>query len=1324
MEVGVFKKIFSPDYLIGTLAVIIFLAIIILPSKFKANADNNSWTTGTMPNLQIGGPGVTQYDYQERRDCTAENWTYLSWLDNNGNITNNPIEKSVQVCQIEGVGTGPDGTYIKANLAYKMTNNNGFGTSGIPNSQTVFRTATSLGGLDGFGFAFLDSLSNYGIYKAHDPIYHRTTYSVQNGIRGNQGDFFKYTNGQIINLRKSVFSSNGKYMLGETYAGFLLKVNVETRQAVKVRWAGYQYNQGYDPTPNFAISDDGNTVFVYDVEGKARVYDTTTCVVKPLDINVKTAEGCAVRDVTTSITAKEPNFTGLTNIRFTPDGKSVYGIIGKKDPATNVRSSYKFILSVTGHEPNPIDYLAMGDSFASGEGDNDGNPWYESGTDSNENKCHLSKRSYPYLLSEYLQAHEFHSVACSGAKIPNLNNIVQYPNSGLSNQWLPGIKPQNDYLSGLKPSFLTISIGGNDLNFAGILSDCVVNGLANGNCAYLVDPAHRGIMAMQITDQYPKLKDAYSKLISRTNGDTRIYVMGYPQFIKRGGEGNCANNVRLNDQEREFIYQGIKYANQIIKAAAEDSGAYYLDIENSLDNKNLCSQIPDNQMTVNGVTIGNDTGAWVSIYAPGTVYTGKLGLGNESFHPNEKAQPLIRDRILQLTNNNPSIFQTCPTDFTRATCPHGAGKIPLPDAGYFGSVALNYAQAKNGVSTIRVSPPPKPQNIAVAESSSVQNFKIHVESQKPNSQIRIEGHSTPVDLGTYNVDVEGKADVTLNLENKLLPGLHEIHIFTTNFAGEAEDLYQTILITGQDGDINGNGVTDSQDKCGFTAQSNMDIDHDGIDDACDGDLATPPKDQLPPNVVGSIVNQPNEEGWYNSPQTIIWQATDPEPSSGVPTQPDSTPMNTEGENTYSSGQSCDPLNQCAAGTFSAKLDTTLPEINYQISPLPTSEGWNNGTVQITFFCSDQTSGVKYCNEPITTDQEGEFIVTGTTGDYAGNINSVNIIVKIDKTNPEITLDKPTANQYGWYNQDVSIDTTCQDSLSGVAKCAGPVTISEEGKDLAREFQAEDRAGNSATATTSVNIDKTKPIIMTTAISNNVRSPSGMSQLTAEVADGLSGAVRAEYFIGDEDPGEGNGAFAEVKNDSVGIILGSDYQPGIYAINLRVQDTAGNWSEVATDYLIVHENAKFKSVFAGVISLNNDVNMPFLLTQTDPTKAHISILTSYNRKEQITKSSKLYAYYKTGKKCLGKQPINCHKFGLRSSKIDWVTTDQNNPNRVILEGQGTLKLDTSNREVFFKAEYAKDTQQITLKIYTAKPNTASAPDYSFTTALASGSVIIN
>ncbi len=157
-------------------------------------------------------------------------------------------------------------------------------------------------------------------------------------------------------------------------------------------------------------------------------------------------------------------------------------------------------------------------------------------------------------------------------------------------------------------------------------------------------------------------------------------------------------------------------------------------------------------------------------------------------------------------------------------------------------------------------------------------------------------------------------------------------------------------------------------------------------------------------------------------------------------------------------------------------DTTPPTINYGLSLVPNANGWNNGQVVVTFICDDVLSGITSCTNPVTVTDDGSYVVTGTAVDKAGNAASVNVIVNVDQTAPTITSNPTSApNASGWYNSDTTISFTCTDMLSGVDSCSSPVTLSEGENQIVTGI-AVDKAGNSASTSTSISVDKTAPTI--------------------------------------------------------------------------------------------------------------------------------------------------------------------------------------------------------------------------------------------------------
>jgi len=92
------------------------------------------------------------------------------------------------------------------------------------------------------------------------------------------------------------------------------------------------------------------------------------------------------------------------------------------------------------------------------------------------------------------------------------------------------------------------------------------------------------------------------------------------------------------------------------------------------------------------------------------------------------------------------------------------------------------------------------------------------------------------------------------------------------------------------------------------------------------------------------------------------------------------------------------------------------------------------------------------------------------------------VIGVDNDAPEITatIDRqPNINN--WFNTDVVVSFQCSDAISGIASCPNPITVSTEAANQIISGETEDNAGNKATASVSINIDKTLPTITSSTL---------------------------------------------------------------------------------------------------------------------------------------------------------------------------------------------------------------------------------------------------
>lgn len=247
-----------------------------------------------------------------------------------------------------------------------------------------------------------------------------------------------------------------------------------------------------------------------------------------------------------------------------------------------------------------------------------------------------------------------------------------------------------------------------------------------------------------------------------------------------------------------------------------------------------------------------------------------------------------------------------------------------------------------------------------------------------------------------------------------------------------------------------------------------------------------------------------------------------------------------------------------------RIDTGAPTISGSLSPPPNRYGWNNSSVQVSFSCADELSGIASCSGDRTVSGEGAGQrVQGFVEDRAGNTNSTTVTVNIDLTKPVIRQAGSEAcsqpGNAGWCRGEITVPFEATDRLSGFPPDGRATTqfsrsLSQEGPSLlVSSGTIEDRAGNAAEPISAgpFKIDRTPPV-------PRFRLSEGVGQvvITWAIADALSGVDSASCRVLLSGPGFNDRQLATSCQGEVTIRF-ADFGAGSFVVRGVARDVAGN-----------------------------------------------------------------------------------------------------------------------------------------------------------------------
>lgn len=264
----------------------------------------------------------------------------------------------------------------------------------------------------------------------------------------------------------------------------------------------------------------------------------------------------------------------------------------------------------------------LGDSFTSGEGA-PGKNGYLSGTDTKTNKCHRSEKAYgPVAWRKIRTPNEFGFHACSGAKVEDFF-VSRYP----------GEKPQLKHL-GPNTSVVTLTIGGNNVNFGPVLEDCVFNGILGRTCEQVwgetINAALRNISTgTKNHNGRDNLPDLFYSIKQKVP-NAKVYVIGYPRFFPKKRYTYCGTGIPsrfFHPSDMIWMNAQIAELNRILERSARKARLTYVNMYNAFEGHTLCTS----DLWMNKITFPRE----------------------ESFHPNVKGHAqiarVVEKRIIEST---------------------------------------------------------------------------------------------------------------------------------------------------------------------------------------------------------------------------------------------------------------------------------------------------------------------------------------------------------------------------------------------------------------------------------------------------------------------------------------------------------------------------------------------------------------------------------------------------------------------------------------------------------------------------------------------------
>ncbi len=210
--------------------------------------------------------------------------------------------------------------------------------------------------------------------------------------------------------------------------------------------------------------------------------------------------------------------------------------------------------------PPPLVYVSLGDSYSAG-----------GGLPRPDGPCGRTPGAYPALVAARARL-DASFRACNGATTDHV----------LEREARPGERPQIEAV-GSHVDVVTISIGGNDIGFGPVMSDCVIG---PRSCARLEETVAANLAILR-----PRLETLYRAVRARAP-EADLLVVGYPHLVADPAVSGAATCAGLAPDEVLWVRRQGEALARVVQAAATAAGARYLDAAAAFAGHEACTGEP------------------------------------------------------------------------------------------------------------------------------------------------------------------------------------------------------------------------------------------------------------------------------------------------------------------------------------------------------------------------------------------------------------------------------------------------------------------------------------------------------------------------------------------------------------------------------------------------------------------------------------------------------------------------------------------------------------------------------------------------------------